>query len=101
MIFFVVRNYFHLRMSNLAEVHQRCEDYNLILNWEKCPIMVKKGIVLGHRISEKWIKVDRAKAEGIEKLPPPIFVKGVRSFRGHVDFYRMFIQDFSKIRHPW
>ena len=80
MIFVVVRNYFHLCMSNLAEVHQRCEDYNLILNWEKCPIMVKKGIVLGHRISEKWIKVDRAKAEGIEKLPPPIFIKGVRSF---------------------
>ena len=42
--------------------------------------MVKEGIVLGHRISEKNIEVDRAKVEVIERLPPPTSVKGTRSF---------------------
>ena len=51
--------------------------------------MVKEGIVLGHRISEKGIEVDRAKVEVIERLPPPISVKGVRSFLGHAGFYRI------------
>jgi len=32
-----------------------------VLNWEKCHFMVKEGIVLGHKISEKGIEVDRAK----------------------------------------
>ena len=32
--------------------------------------MVKEGVVLGHRISEKGIEVDRAKVEVIERLPP-------------------------------
>ena len=48
--------------------------------------MVKKGIALGHHISEKGIEVDRAKVEVIERLPRPISVKGVRSFLGHAGF---------------
>lgn len=87
-------------LDNLALVLKRCEDTNLILNWEKCHFMVQEGIVLGHKVSSKGIEVDRAKIETIEKLPPPTTEKGVRSFLGHAGFYRRFIKDFSKITKP-
>ncbi|XP_049352591.1 uncharacterized protein LOC125817043 [Solanum verrucosum] len=60
----------------------------------------KKGIILGHKVSQKGMEVDNAKIEVIEKLPPPISVKGVRSFLGHTGFYRKFLKDFSKIALP-
>ena len=87
-------------LHNLARVLRRCEKKNLVLNWEKCHFMVKQGIVLGHRVSSKGIEVDSAKISTIEKLPPPINVKGIRSFLGHTRFYWRFIKNFSKIVKP-
>ena len=62
--------------------------------------MVNEGIVLGHKISERGIEVDRAKIEAIEKMPCPRDVKGIRIFLGHAGFYRRFIKDFSKTSKP-
>ncbi|XP_073153216.1 uncharacterized protein [Henckelia pumila] len=62
---------------------RRCEERNLVLNWEKCHFMVKECIVLGHKLSEIVVEVDREKLEVIEKLPPPTNLKGIKSFLGH------------------
>ena len=62
--------------------------------------MVQEGIVLGHKISMRGIEGDKAQIDLIDKLPPPVNVKGVRSFLGHVGFYRRIIKYFSKIAKP-
>jgi len=87
-------------LANLEKVLQRCEESNLVLNWEKCQFMVQEGIVLGRKISKMGIEVDKAKLDVIDKLPPPVNVKGIQSFLGHAGFYRRFIKDFSKIAKP-
>ena len=58
--------------------------------------MVIEGIVLGHKISVAGLEVDKAKIA----LMSPTIVKGIRSFLGHVGFYRRFIKDFSNISRP-
>jgi hypothetical protein len=87
-------------LHNFNKSLQRCEDTNLVLNWEKCHFMVKKGIVFGHKISGKGIEVEKSKAKAIDRLAPLRDIKGIRSFLGLAGFYRRFIKNFSKISRP-
>ncbi|WZZ51051.1 hypothetical protein YC2023_051158 [Brassica napus] len=98
--FSVYGSSFSVCLKNLCRVLQRCEEKDLVLNWEKCHFMVKDGIVLGHKIFEKGIEVDQAKIEVMMSLQPPTSVKGIMSFLGHAGFYRRFIKDFSMIARP-
>ncbi|GJT95690.1 reverse transcriptase domain-containing protein [Tanacetum coccineum] len=61
--FLVFGDSFSSCLSHLDMMLKRCEDTNLVLNWEKCHFMVKEGIVIGHKISKSGIKVDRAKVD--------------------------------------
>nr|GEU30256.1 reverse transcriptase domain-containing protein [Tanacetum cinerariifolium] len=73
------RDSFSSCLSNLDKMLKRCEDTNLVLNWEKCHFICKEGIVLGHKISKSEIEVDRAKVDArpmtylLEKETPFVF----------------------------
>ncbi|GKC56689.1 reverse transcriptase domain-containing protein [Tanacetum coccineum] len=79
-VFSVFGSSFDHCLKNLEKMLKRCEETNLILNWEKCHFMVKEGIVLDHKVSSSGIEVNKAKIEAISKLPYPTNVKAIRSF---------------------
>ena len=98
--FLVYGSSFENCLEILGTVLQRCQDKNLALNWEKCHFMVIEGLSLGHKISAAGLEVDQANVAIIKTLLPSTTVKGIRSFLGHVGFYRRFIKDFSKFSRP-
>ena len=86
--------------EKLEKVLQRCKDYNISLNSEKCFMMMQEVVVLGQFIFPKGIEVDLAKIEVIHTLDVPAQYKDLKSFLGHVGYYRCFIKDFSQIVAP-
>ncbi|GJX44419.1 reverse transcriptase domain-containing protein [Tanacetum coccineum] len=61
--FFVFGSSFDHSLNNLDKMLQCCKDAHIVLNWEKCHFMVKKGIVLGHKVSEADLEIDKAKID--------------------------------------
>ncbi|GJR03795.1 putative nucleotidyltransferase, ribonuclease H [Tanacetum coccineum] len=70
--FSVFGNSFDTCLNNLDKMLQRCKDAHLVLNWEKCHFMVKKRIVLGHKVSSARLEVDKAKNQYFLKIARPI-----------------------------
>ena len=66
--FSVYGNSFENYLTNFDRVLTICEETNLVLNWKKCHFMVDEDTVLGYKISNKGIEVDKAKVDTIEKL---------------------------------
>ena len=78
-------------LEHLTQILDVCIKKRLVLSWEKSHFMVREGIVLGHLDSSKGLGVDKAKVEVIQNLALPMSIRELRSFLGHVDFYRRFI----------
>lgn len=74
--FSIFSNSLEVCLQNLGKVLTHYKEKNLVLVWRSA--MVREGVVLGHKKSQKGLEVDRAKIEVMEKLLPPVSVKGVQ-----------------------
>ena len=98
--FLVFEPSFDACLEHLTQILNVCVKKRLVLSWEKSHFMVREGIVLGHLVSSKGLKVDKAKVEVIQDLALPKSIRELRTFFGHVGFYCCFIQDFAKVSKP-
>ena len=66
----------------------------------KCEFCLDKVTFLGHVISGEAIPVDPNKVEAVMKWERPTNVTDVRSFLGLADYYRRFVEGFSRLVMP-
>ena len=82
------------------EVLRRLEEHDLYLRPEKCEFEKSEIEYLGLVIRAGEVAMDPVKVEAVSSWPVPKNLKEVRGFVGFANFYRRFIQDFSKTARP-
>ena len=78
----------------------RCRRIGIAVNSDKLYLAVKRGVLLGHIVSQEGTKPDPTKVEVITNLQPPIDVKGVQRVLGHIGWYRSRINDYAMAALP-
>ena len=63
---------------SLQDLLQRCKDRGIALNQDKMKLRMSEESFMGHLLTNKGLKPDPAKVEGITKMPKPQDVEGVR-----------------------
>ena len=69
-------------------------------NFKKCEFWLPEVTFLGHIVGAEGIKVDPSKVEAVRDWPRPRNALEVRSFLRLDDYYRWFVEVFSKISSP-
>ena len=74
--------------------------YSLFANLKKCRFHQDEVRFLGYVVSSKGISMEAKRIEVVRKWPEPKSVRDIQVFLGFANFYRRFIQGFSKIAAP-
>jgi hypothetical protein len=66
----------------------------------KCEFWINEVLFLGHIINKDGLAVDPKKVADILNWKAPTDARGIKSFIGMAEYYRRFIEGFSKIAKP-
>ena len=86
---------YHLRI-----VLQLLRDHQLYAKFSKCEFWLIEVRFLGHMVSASEVSVDPEKVEAVMSWERPKSVFEIRSFLGLARYYRIFIEDSSRIAAP-
>ncbi len=79
---------------------QKCREYGISPNPDKCAFMVFLGMILGFIVSKEGKLLDPKKIQAIENMPPPKNPQQIQIFNGMAQFYIHFIKTFVAIMAP-
>ena len=83
-------------LEHLEKVFARLRENQLYAKLKKCEFAKEKVQYLGHIVSKNSIRPEEDKVKAIKDWKQPLTQKDVMSFLGLANFYRKFIDNFSK-----
>ena len=87
-------------LQKLRLVFERCRQYGVSLNLDKCIFYVPSGVILGYIVCQAGKFPNPKKIEALVNMPPPKNVKAIQTFNGLAQFNRCFIKNYAGIMEP-
>jgi len=84
----------------VEEVLRRLEENDLFVKLEKCRWKVREVEFLEVVIGPGGVRMQMEKVDGVLSWPTPRSGKDMQKFIGLANYYRQFIQDFSRMAKP-
>ena len=81
-------------------VLEQLRKFSLYANLKKCQFHQDEVRFLGYVVSSKGIRMEDKQIEAVKQWPEPQSVRDIQVFLGFANFYRRFIQGFSRIAAP-
>ena len=81
---------------HVAMVLDRLREHQLYAKLSKCEFGKDTMEFLGHIVSSKGLAVDPKKITTIQEWPPPANIHDLRAFLGLANYYRRFVENYSK-----
>src|SRR5437660_11731790 len=87
-------------VEHVRKVLQRLQEHELYVKLEKCEFSVQRTNFLGFIISPEGVEMDPARIATILDWPVPKSVHDIQVFLGFANFYRRFIEGYSRVVLP-
>jgi hypothetical protein len=84
-------------VDHLKMVLLRLREHQLYAKLSKCEFWINEVMFLGHITNKDGLAVDPKKVADIQNWKAPTDAQGIKSFIGMTEYYRRFIEGFSKI----
>ncbi len=87
-------------LQKLCLCFNKCREFGISLNTNKCMFLVYSTVILGYIVSQEGKLPNPKKILAIVNMPPLKTLKDIQVFNGMVQFYQCFILDFAFIMAP-
>ena len=87
-------------VNHVKQVLSRLREYGLTCNLKKCEFHATSLSFLGFVISSEGVSMDPDRIVAINEWPTPMDVHEIQIFLGFANFYRRFIEGYSRIAAP-
>ena len=83
--------------AHVAEVLRRLSEWRLYAKLSKCTFHTKEVEFLGYVVTPDGVVMDQSRVQAIQDWQEPRSYRDVQVFLGFANFYRRFIQGYSKL----